>query len=78
MEEDLIVFFYIKILNCFIHLVLKPSCRYREQVECLFFQDGDVCVGRHQRHAALPLRLPFRYRTNLTTSKGCGEPARTS
>lgn len=68
MEENLIVF-HIKILCCFINLVFKPSRRYSERVECLFFQERDLCVGRHKCHAALPLRLPFRYHINMDNLK---------
>lgn len=46
---------------CVINFVFKPRCRYWEQVERLFFQERDLCVGRHKCHAALPFRLPFRY-----------------
>lgn len=48
-------------LCCFIHLVFQPPCRYSKRVERVFFQERDLRVGGHKRHAALPLRLPFRY-----------------
>ncbi|CAG12876.1 unnamed protein product [Tetraodon nigroviridis] len=34
---------------------------YSKRVERVFFQERDLRVGGHKRHAALPLRLPFRY-----------------